>query len=205
MLGGSTWWEPRICHVSYHHITSNPRDIDQSSFATGISLMPPEATAKTTAGSVRQFLKSAVEIIAICYVSGRCRDFLEVLAVLTSAIWGEVCWWSSQENWVTGIIHFPKKSQANYLKINCIPLIFWIVLTLFFVNIIVQPENKTERKHHAVLVKVPMEADPVRGVFDEYATTWWNPHNSGWILKLGRKEASKILCLKWYWTVGSTC
>ena len=145
MLGGSTWWEQRISHVSYHHIyLESKRYRPKLLRTTGTSLMPPEAKLTLWLDQFHSFLKSAVEIIAICYNRAGAVVSCGFLAVLTSVIWEELVRWSSQENWVTGIpsreltyptlgkgksssnmpfggdmlvpwrVDFPKKSQANW-------------------------------------------------------------------------------------------
>ena len=71
---------------------------------------------------------------------------------------------------------------------------------LFFVNICAAGKQD-EKKTSCSLVKVPREAGPVRGVFDEYATTYGEiPTTVVGFWSFGRKEASKILCLKWFWS-----
>lgn len=161
-----------MCHITTS--TSNPRYIDQSSLATGISLMPPEATAEITwdertftlwLHQFHSFLSQQWRSLQ-SVTSGRCCGFLGSLAVMTSVIWEEWSVIRSRELGYWNNRFFPWFSEeiTSQLKINCIPLIFcWIVLTCFFLTFVVQLENKTKKKTSCSLVKVPMEAGPVRG------------------------------------------
>lgn len=92
-----------MCHITTS--TSNPRDIDQSSFATGTSLMPPEAKLTLWLDQFHSFLKSAVEIIAICYNRAG-KLWFPVVSWQSWPQWYEKSWSGDQVKRI-GLLEYP--------------------------------------------------------------------------------------------------